>query len=194
MIGSIATATNIYSVEKKGVSINVTSYEMRQYLGILIHTGIVNMPSYKSYWEAETRYDPIANAMSRRRFDEIKSNFHLVDNNDLRRGARPTTVANSNEAARRSDRLGSSQPAAVDKLFKFRPLYEHVLANCRAIEPEEHNSIDEQIVPYKGKSSSMRQYNPKKPTKWGFKFLTRCSADGLVYDFFLYSGGDTIEE
>ena len=31
------------------------------------------------------------------------------------------------------------------------------------------HSIDEQIIPAKTKYSRVRQYNSKKPTKWGFK-------------------------
>ncbi len=85
------------------------------------------------------------------------------------------------------------ETVVYDKLFKFRKLYDHVLHNCRKIDPEEINSIDEQIVPFKGKSSSMRQYNPKKPKKWGFKFLTRCSVKGLIYDFFLYIGAGSLD-
>jgi hypothetical protein len=46
MIANIAAATNLYSVEKKGVSIDVTSQEILQYLGILIHMGIVKMPTF----------------------------------------------------------------------------------------------------------------------------------------------------
>ena len=41
--------------------------------------------------------------------------------------------------------------------------------NCGTIKPEIENSIDEQIIPAKLKYSGIRQYNPKKPVKWGFK-------------------------
>ena len=43
--------------------------------------------------------------------------------------------------------------------------------NCRTIKPEIENSIDEQIIPAKTKYSGIKQYNPKKPVKWGFKKL-----------------------
>lgn len=171
MIQDLANATNAYSVEKKGVSINVTHKEMQQYLGILIHMGIVVMSDYRMYWKAETRYDKIANIMNRNRFETIKQYFHIADNTQLPRNR-----------------------GTGDKLFKVRPLYDHVLNNCRQIEPEEYHSIDEQMIPYKGKSSSMRQYNPKKPKKWGFKVITRTSICGIVYDYFLYTGADTYDD
>ena len=34
----------------------------------------------------------------------------------------------------------------------------------------------------------MRQYNPKKPHKWGFKNLMRAGQSGMIYDFFIYGG------
>jgi hypothetical protein len=132
--------------------------------------GIVWMPDYRDYWSSGTPYEPIRQVIPRNRFDQIKSNFHIANNNDLPRNRMST-----------------------DKLFKFKSLNQHVLNNCRGIEPEEKNIIDKQIVSYKGKGSSMRQYNPKKPTKWGFKFITRCSSDAIIYDFFLYIGADTFD-
>ena len=43
--------------------------------------------------------------------------------------------------------------------------------NCCTIKQEIENSIDEQIIPAKTKYSGIKQYNPKKPVKWGFKKL-----------------------
>jgi hypothetical protein len=48
--------------------------------------------------------------------------------------------------------------------------------------------LDEQIIPSKTKCSAIRQYNPKKPKKWGFKNLVRAGASGLMYDFHIYEG------
>ena len=51
----------------------------------------------------------------------------------------------------------------------------------------EHLSIDEQIVPSKGRSC-LRQYNPKKQHKWGYKIFVLCGASGFAYDFECYTG------
>ena len=40
----------------------------------------------------------------------------------------------------------------------------------------------------KTKFSSIRQYNPKTPKKWGFKNLVRAESSGIMYDFFIYEG------
>ena len=66
-----------------------------------------------------------------------------------------------------------------------------VRKNCLKVEPEEVMSVDEQIIPSKTKRSGIRQYNPKKPIKWGFKMLVRAGASGTMYDFFLYSGKES---
>jgi hypothetical protein len=54
--------------------------------------------------------------------------------------------------------------------------------------PEENHSVDEQIIPAKTKYSKIRQYNPKKPIKWGFKNIVRAGSSGFMYDFYIYPG------
>lgn len=79
-----------------------------------------------------------------------------------------------------------------DRYYKLRPLLERVRAQCLSIEEENAFSVDEMIIPYKGKKAgSRRQYNPNKPCKWGFKNLVRAGVSGIVYDFMLYAGDDT---
>ena len=76
----------------------------------------------------------------------------------------------------------------ADKLFKIRAVIESVRQQCLQIPPEEIHSIDEQIISTKTKYSGIRQYNPKKPKKWGFKNLVRAGASGIMYDFYIYTG------
>ena len=76
-----------------------------------------------------------------------------------------------------------------DKLFKVIPLLDLVRNNCIKIEPEKGDSIDEQIIPAKTKrSGGVKQCNPKKIHKWGFKNMVRAGQCGIVYDFFMYGG------
>ena len=60
--------------------------------------------------------------------------------------------------------------------------------NCIKIEPEEVQSMDKQIIPARTKSIGIRQYNPKKPNKWGFKMFVRAGQSSFIYEFSLYSG------
>ncbi|KRY02696.1 hypothetical protein T12_7592, partial [Trichinella patagoniensis] len=48
-------------------------------------------------------------------------------------------------------------------------------------------SIDEEIIPYKGRNK-LKQYIPKKPKKWGIKVNARTGVSGLLYDFCFYEG------
>ena len=47
--------------------------------------------------------------------------------------------------------------------------------------------IDEQVVPFKGRSS-LKQYNPQKPKKWGYKFYVLAGVHGLIHNFKIHSG------
>ena len=105
--------------------------------------GIIKLPSYRNYWSGALRYPTIADAMSRNRFETLSRYLHFVDNDSVH--------------------------DVSDKLFKIRPILTAVRNECLKVELEEYHSIDEQIIPSKTKYTKMRQYNPKKPRKWGFK-------------------------
>ena len=124
--------------------------------------GVVTLPSYTFYWSRKMRYPAIADVMPRKRFEVLRRYLH-VDNT--------TFDADAN-----------------DKLFKIRPLIEAVWGECIKVEPEEFHSVDEQIIPLKSRHMKIRQYNPKKPKKWGFKNLVRAGRSGFMYDFYLYAG------
>lgn len=56
-------------------------------------------------------------------------------------------------------------------------------------------SIDEMMVPYKGKkASSRRLYIKNKPKKWCFKLFVCCGISGMVYDFIPYCGDNTFRD
>ncbi|XP_050507404.1 piggyBac transposable element-derived protein 3-like isoform X1 [Diabrotica virgifera virgifera] len=57
----------------------------------------------------------------------------------------------------------------------------------KSIPIEQHLSVDKQIIRYKGRSG-LKQYNPKKPKKWGYKLFCLAGASGIVYDFEVYCG------
>ncbi|XP_065583822.1 piggyBac transposable element-derived protein 3-like [Artemia franciscana] len=128
------------------------------------------MPSYRSYWSNETRYPVIADAMSRDRFEQIKKYLHFNDNLTQKPRGDP----------------------GHDKIHKVRPLIEMIRDNFMKIPPEEHQAVDEQIVPTK-RRISLKQYNPKKPHKWGYKFISRAGESGFVYDFEMYTGKGSVD-
>ena len=99
--------------------------------------GIMKLPNYEMYWAAETRYSKISDVMSSQRYKMLRKFIHVVDNT---KKCEPENVN--------------------DKLFKIRPILETIKDNCIKVEPEEVQSIDEQIIPAKTSRSGIRQYNP----------------------------------
>lgn len=165
MISEIVEQTNMYSVHEKGRSVNLKVEEFHDFLAIHIMMGIVRMPAYTDYWSRNYRFAPIADLMSLKRYQQIRRCVHFTDNN-LDDG---------------------------DRYFKVRPVFEKVRRNCLKLKEEKSYSIDEMMIPYKGtKAGNRRQYIQNKPNKWGFKNFVRAGASGLIYDFIIYGGEDTL--
>ncbi|CAM4362736.1 unnamed protein product [Leuciscus chuanchicus] len=122
-------------------------------------------PRSRMYWSSEEglRLDLIANAMAVNRFEEILRYIHFVDNY-------------------------SQEAENADKLFKIRPVLDALKTTFNsAVDPEEFQSIDEQIIPFKGRLS-LKQYIPKKPKPWGLKVWVRAGSSGYMYRFEVYQG------
>ena len=118
---------------------------------------VVSAPYYQFYWELETRYELIASAISCDRFESLKRFLHFNDNT---------------KDKKRDDETR-------DRLFKIRPLFEILRQNSLSQKPEEHNSIDEQMIPFKGRSF-LRRYMPQKPKNWEFKIFSRNGLFGTL--------------
>ena len=164
----VAQQTNLYSTQKSGTSMNTTKPEMERFIGMHLKMGLIQLPSYKLYWSQKMRYPTTADQMPLKRYEKLRSNLHFVDNSVLEQNA--------------------------SKLSKIQPVLDIVREQCLKVIPEESHCIDEQIIPAKTKYSGIRQYNPKKPVKWGFKNLVRAGASGFMYDFYIYAGKGEIVE
>ncbi|XP_061379975.1 piggyBac transposable element-derived protein 2-like [Danaus plexippus] len=151
-------------LEQLGRSIQLTEDEIKSFLAIQIMMGIVQMPAYTDYWARKTRYPLNADLMPLKKYQQIRRYIHFVDN----------TLQDS------------------DRYFKIRPLMEKIRKNFLKIEEEGKYSIDEMMIPYKGRKAGKRkQYIKMKPKKWGFKNFVRAGVSGIIYDFILYGGDDT---
>lgn len=165
--------SNLYSVQfNPNKPANISETEIRQFIGVLIMTGVYSFPEQRFFWKGSTRVESIASNISRDRFLQIKKFLHVVDN---------------------TEQLNSNDPN-YDRAFKVRPLLNIVKENFRRIPKEEKLCVDEQMIPYKGKSI-MKQHMPSKPIRWGYKmFLLAGGESGICYDFVLYTGkGDKAE-
>ncbi|XP_047104402.1 piggyBac transposable element-derived protein 3-like [Schistocerca piceifrons] len=79
-------------------------------------------------------------------------------------------------------------PDNTDKAIRLRPILEAQNNTYhKALEPEVFDSVDEMVIPFKGRSS-LKQYFPKKLKKWGYKMWLRAGVSSFVYCFELFQG------
>ena len=136
---------------------------MKSFLSILMFSGYHKLPQEEMYWslDLDCNTSIVHKALIRQRYRDIKQNLHLNDN------------ANLNED---------------DKLFKVR-LYMNLLNKIfLQFGIFKFNlSIDEQMIPYRGKHSA-KMFIQGKPVRFGYKARTLGSSDGHVYAFDIYTG------
>ncbi|KAL3248775.1 hypothetical protein MRX96_056357 [Rhipicephalus microplus] len=107
--------------------------------------------------------DLVTDSMPVCHFEEIRRFLHFKDNSDT------LSFQNDCVAGMRPD---------IDALNE---------AFCSAVDPEEYQSVDEMVIPIK-RRSSMNQYLPSKPKRWGFKVWVRARVSGYIYCFEVYQG------
>ncbi|KAE9522457.1 hypothetical protein AGLY_017118 [Aphis glycines] len=166
LLTKIKEETELYAVQKnpnKPVTLSIN--EIKRYLGICIYASVLHVPKIRDYWSAELGYPMIFNAMSRNRFELIKSVLHFNNNNNM---------------------LSSNDPNR-DRLHKLRPLIDYLNNRFSSIPCKQALSLDEQLCATKAQSY-MKQYLPDKPHKWGFKLFVLTDTQGYAYRFEIYSG------
>jgi len=69
-----------------------------------------------------------------------------------------------------------------DKLFKVRPLLDHMNRKFQEVYvPSKNVAIDEQLLLYKG-NLQFKMYIPMKRSRFGIKFFTLCDKYGYNYN------------
>ncbi|XP_053960620.1 piggyBac transposable element-derived protein 4-like [Anastrepha ludens] len=164
----ITQQTDLYALQEHGIELKYTVEDIKRYIGILLYMGVLKLPQLKMAWSKDLNLTAITDSMPRGKFEKIKQCLHFNDNT---------------KQSKKGD-------LNYDKLYKIRPLLDSLKENFGKLPQEEHQSIDEQIIAFKGRSS-FKQYNPAKPHKWGLKMFTGAGTSGLVYDFTLYVGEGT---
>lgn len=176
LIDKIVRETNAYAALKGSKNwTDITSAELKAYLGVLLMMGLNPLPDMNLYWSSDSFYNnpEISKVFPIVRFKKITENLHLNDN--------------TKEPPRNSPQY--------DKLYKLRPVIDTLNEVFQQqMENSSKQSIDECMVKFKGRCS-LKQYMPKKPIKRGFKVWARCDAtSGYLYQFEVYTGkGDNME-
>ena len=180
LIDHIVEETNRYARTVMGESRyekweKIKADDIYAYFGIMIMMGLVELPSLHDYWQRDPLFNcpAIAERMARDRFLEIHKYLHFVDNSSL---------------------IPPGDPG-YDRLCKVRGVLEMIEERFAALyNPSRESSIDEAMVPYKGRSS-LKQYMPKKPVRRGLKVWMRAdSINGYVSQFQVYVGRETSAE
>lgn len=147
----------------------VTAYDMKCFVSHLLIMGLVRKPSIESYWSKKglDQTPFFGKFMSRRRFQEILSNFHVADD--------------SNNPPR-------GQPGH-NPLAKIQPFIDMTRDTfLAAYSPGKNISIDEGCCPWKGRLV-FKQYNPRKPARFHIKlFQVSDPVTGYVVHYSVYTG------
>lgn len=85
----------------------------------------------------------------------------------------------------------ASYETTADRYFRVRPTLDILHETFHeAVDPPEHQSLDQMLISFKGRSA-LKQYLRNKPIKWGFKVGVRASPNGYVHCFQAYQPSET---
>lgn len=142
----------------------VTSEEMLTFIGLVIHTGTIQLNRINDYWKKHHLFNLtcFSNYMSRDRFLLIMRNLHFSDN-----------TIDSNE---------------IDRLSKIRPLINYFNDKMNHIYyPGKELSLDESMILWRGRLL-FRQFMPNKRHKYGIKLYMLTEPNGIIIKFAVYTG------
>lgn len=167
--GIIALHTNAFAIEKQRSHPDpswheTTPGEMKAYFAMCVLMSQVKKSSIQSYWSTRPVISTpfFATVMPRHRFWALSRYLHFCDN---------------------------SIPQNGDRLWKIRPVLEHILKSIgAAYHPEEDLAVDESLMKFRGRLSYV-QFNPSKRARFGLKFYKLCeSSSGYCLNFSIYTG------
>lgn len=161
--------TNKYAEQKQTKKWKPTQkQEIKQFIGLQIMMGNLKLPRIEMYYGKELQCKMFADTIPLYRFYLLRTNLHLIDVQDIPK-------------------------ESTDKFVRVRPLMNSVRKRCLELPLEECLSVDEQMIPMRGKiSKGVKQYVKQKPKiKWGVKNVVLCGKSGLAYDFICYQGSTT---
>ncbi|XP_034066448.1 piggyBac transposable element-derived protein 2-like [Gymnodraco acuticeps] len=163
ILESIVQQSNLYAMQNNpNKPLNLTTKELEQFLGTVVYMSLFGLPRTRMFWNKACRVSQVADTMTLNRWEAIKKYLHFSNNEDR-------------------------QEEGNDPLHKIRPLVTHLISKLKSIPMREKLAVDEQMVPFKGRSR-LKQYLPSKPKKWGYKILVLAGSDGVPHNFEIYTG------
>lgn len=163
-VDNLLDQTRAYAAQEKNCpEFSIDRYELLRFLGILIVSGYHTLPEETHYWsnQLDLGVPVVSEAMSSKRFSDIKRYFHIADNSNLQEG---------------------------NKAAKVLPLYNSLNHNLVQFGIWHSSlSIDESMVPYYGRHS-IKMFIRGKPIRFGYKLWCLCGPDGFPYHLQIYTG------
>ncbi|XP_037026607.1 piggyBac transposable element-derived protein 3-like [Bradysia coprophila] len=169
MFDAFVTFTNIYAEQQKTKKWYPTNKpEIKQFIGLQIYMGNLKLPRIELFYSKDLDLKMFRDTIPLYRFYLLRTNLHLIDVEKIPKDC-------------------------TDKFVRVRPLMDAVRKRCLELPVEEFLSVDEQMIPMRGRvTKGVKQYVKNKPKiKWGIKNLVLCGKSGLAYDFICYQGSTT---
>lgn len=171
--------TNLYATQHKRKNPNLpphsranewfdtTRAEMKQFVALSLLMVIVRKPEIAHYWSTNPllKGSIFNSVMPRNRFQSILQFLHFADKSQF-----------------------DPNDPDHDRLYKVRPVVEYLVNKFRTVYvPEDHISIDEELLLWKG-NLAFKQYIPMKWARFGIKLFSLCETSGYLWNCFVYLG------
>ena len=151
-----------------------TNKEMYTFLAICVYLGVVKVQNRKVIWKRGGLFEQkwVSSRMSLRRFESLLNAFNCCAPWNLSDAEMATNMAS-------------------DAFWQVKDFVQECNERCAYhFKMGRSFSIDEAVIPFKGRHRA-RCYNPKKPAKYHLKkFSLNCAATGYVYCHYHYGGKD----
>ncbi|KAL3220634.1 hypothetical protein MRX96_050332 [Rhipicephalus microplus] len=130
-LSHICEQSSLYSAQRNPNKVtSMTVNDLEQFIGTVLTMSLMKLPQTHMYWSQRFRVSQVTDTMTRDRWEEIKQSLHFSDNQE---------APDQNDPER-------------DRLYKVRPLLDHLVAKCHEIPKSQKLCVDEQLVPFKGRS------------------------------------------
>ncbi|KAM4593218.1 piggyBac transposable element-derived protein 3 [Odontesthes bonariensis] len=164
----ISECSNAMSLSKSGDLLNMTVDEVYHFFGACILMSCIRYPTIRMYWSKALKITAITDKFTRARFFKLREAIKVVIDDDVPEDLR-----------------------VLDKFWKVRPFLDRILRGCWAQNRPDCASIDEQMITFTG-ACPCRQCLPMKQNPVGIKNFVCATADGIVLDFELYQGTNSL--
>lgn len=179
IINNIVIETNKYAAQQIASKVisphsrlhkwyDTNESEMKCFLGLLLWTGLVSLPSYDLYWSTSAIFKTeFSTFMSRNRFEILLQMIHFADN---------------------------SQADPNNRLYKLGSVINNVMTNSNnCMQPYDSFCIDESLIKFMGRLS-FKQYIKNKKSRFGIKLFKLCISPCYTLAIKVYAGKEANAE